>query len=68
MLARPDVAVLSNYTSKVDAAVPAVYGRPPSDEEFVDDPAVPWEPATDQRRWQSLAQAILMANEFVFVD
>ena len=68
LLARPDVAALSTTRSKVTRLFQVVFSRPVSDEEFVAIRQFLGEPATDQRRWQLLAQAILMANEFVFVD
>jgi len=67
-LARPDVAGLLGSTSKVDRLFHLLYGRSPSVEELRTIGEFIREPATDARRWQMCTQALLMANEFVFVD
>jgi Protein of unknown function (DUF1553)/Protein of unknown function (DUF1549)/Planctomycete cytochrome C len=67
-LSRADVAGVSDLRSKVTRLFGLAYGRPMSEEELTTIRRFLGEPSTDQRRWQSLVQAILMANEFVFVD
>lgn len=67
-LGRSDVANLSDVRSKVARLFRLAYGRTTSEEEFIKSRRFLGDPATDRRRWQSFTQAILMANEFVFVD
>ena len=68
LLIRPDVAVRSDPRSKVNRLFELVYARPASEEEFMTIRQFLGEPPTDTRHWQSLTQAILMTNAFVFVD
>ena len=68
VLARPDIASMSDARSKVGRLFLLVYGRPPSEDELTTIRRFLGEPPVDQRRWQSFVQAILMSNEFVFVD
>jgi hypothetical protein len=68
LLTRPDVSARSDTRSKVNRLFELVYARPASDEEFMMIRRFLGEPTTDPRRWQSLTQAILMTNAFVFVD
>ena len=62
---RPDVAGLNDPDARVDRLFRLVYGRPPRTGEaslarsFLAGQPVPW---------VSFCQALLMANEFVFVD
>lgn len=67
-LARPDVAGLLPNTSKIDRIFHLLYGRSPSALELGTIGEFLRESATDPRRWQMCTQALLMANEFVFVD
>jgi hypothetical protein len=68
ILARPDIAVLSDPRNKVERLFRLIYGRAMSEEEFTTIRRFIEEPPADQRRWQSFVQAMLMGNEFVFVD
>jgi hypothetical protein len=68
ILARSDIAARSDPKSKLTRLFQLVYSRPMSEEEFTTIRRFLGEAATDQRRWQSFVQAMLMANEFVFVD
>jgi Protein of unknown function (DUF1553)/Protein of unknown function (DUF1549)/Planctomycete cytochrome C len=68
ILARPDIAALGDTKCKVDRLFRLMYGRTPNKEEFTAIRKFLREPATDPRRWQSLAQGIQMTNEFVFID
>jgi uncharacterized protein DUF1553/uncharacterized protein DUF1549/cytochrome c len=68
ILARPEMARLGDTKLKAERLFRLIYGRTPSEEELTAIREFLREPANDPRRWQSFAQAILMANEFVFVD
>jgi hypothetical protein len=68
ILARPDIAKVGDPKRKVLRLFQVVYGRPVSEEESITIREFLGESSSDQRRWQSLVQAILLANEFVFVD
>jgi hypothetical protein len=65
MLGRPDVASLADPDAKVDRLFRLAYGRPPRDEEaslaraFLSGRPVPW---------VDFCRAILLGNEFVFID
>jgi hypothetical protein len=67
-LARAEIAALTDPRSKVERLFRLVYGRSVSEEEFTTIRRFLGEPPADQRRWQSFVQAILLANEFMFVD
>ena len=68
LIARPEVATAHDPDSKVDRLYQLIYGRAPG----VDEGALAREllagstAGTDP--WRALAHALLMANEFVFVD
>jgi hypothetical protein len=68
LVRRPDVAAEPDVPRRVEHLYRLVYGRPPSPEEtalacdFVG--AAPGTPVA----WERYAQALLLANEFVFVD
>jgi hypothetical protein len=68
LIARPEVAAARDPDGKVDRLYRLIYARGPG----VDEVAMAREflagslAATD--RWRALAQALLMANEFMFVD
>jgi hypothetical protein len=68
ILARPDLALPGDTKHKVERLFRLIYGRKPGDVELSRIRNFLKEPAADSRRWQSLAQALLMTNEFVFVD
>jgi hypothetical protein len=68
ILARRDVAAKGEPRSKVNRLFQLFYARPASDEEFMTIRRFLGASPNDPRRWQSLVQAMLMANAFVFVD
>jgi hypothetical protein len=68
MLARAEIARMSDLRGKATWLFRLAYGRPINEEELTTIRRFLGEPPTDQRGWRSLVQAILMANEFVFVD
>ena len=68
ILARPEIAAEHNADAKVARLYRLIYNRPPSNEDFSLAREFLSEPAARPDRWQSFAQALLMANEFVFVD
>jgi hypothetical protein len=68
ILTRPEITAAGDTNRKIERLFQLAYGRTVSDGELTAIREFLREPATDQRRWQSFAQAILMANEFVFVD
>ncbi len=68
MLAHADVVGVSEVKSKITRLFRLAYGRPMNEEELATIRGYLGKSSTDPRRWQSLVQAILMANEFVFVD
>jgi hypothetical protein len=66
LLRRPDVAVLTDPDRKLNRVYEILYGRPPTDREralaaevLAADPA---------NGWPRFAHALLMTNEFLFVD
>jgi hypothetical protein len=68
LIARPELAAERDPDGKVDRLYQLIYGRAPSAEEV----AMAREFLAGSRvgtdRWRALAQALLMANEFVFAD
>jgi mono/diheme cytochrome c family protein len=68
LVARPEIAGSTNFSARIERIYRLIYNRPPDSEdsasarEFLD--SAPLQPA----RWQALAQALLMTNEFVFID
>ncbi len=68
MLARPEIAVARSIDDKVEQLYRTIYGRLPGNDEraWARQFLAASTPALD--RWPSFAQALLMANEFLFVD
>ncbi|MCO6459527.1 MAG: DUF1549 domain-containing protein [Pirellulaceae bacterium] len=70
LLARPDVAGLTDDDQRIQRLYQVLYGRPASDEEvsvgreFVRAAG----DAPELSSWQQYAQLLLLSNEFVFVD
>ncbi|HZW29472.1 MAG TPA: PSD1 and planctomycete cytochrome C domain-containing protein [Isosphaeraceae bacterium] len=68
LIARPEVAAARDPDDKVNQLYRLIYGRAPG----VDEVAMAREflagSAVGTDSWRALAQALLMANEFVFVD
>jgi hypothetical protein len=68
VLSRPEIAAERNASTKIERVYRLIYNRPPSEadlmavREFLDGAAA------EATRWQAFVQALLMANEFVFVD
>jgi hypothetical protein len=65
LAARPDVQPLDDPGAKIDRIYRLVYGRPPAATER--DLAVAFV-ARGPERWADLAHALLLTNEFAFVD
>lgn len=69
LLARPEVQASPNIPARIQVLYRLVYARPPSTEEiawgklFLAD-----SPPGTPPPWEQYAQALLMANEFLFVD
>jgi len=67
LLARPEIAAATNPTAKVSLLYQQLYGRDPAADElqcavqFLGNTAM-------QATWNQLAQALLLSNEFVFID
>jgi hypothetical protein len=67
LVQRPEVAGEKDAGKRVERLYRLLYGRPPAAEEtalareYLGDAATP-------AAWERLAQALLLANEFVFVD
>ncbi len=68
MLARSDVAGETDATKKIQRLVWLAYGREPAAEELAWAQGFLADAATRPAAWEEFAQALLMANEFVFVD
>jgi hypothetical protein len=68
ILARPEIAAEHNADTKVARLYRLIYNRPPSKEDFSLAGEFLSEPDTKPDHWLSFAQALLIANEFVFVD
>ena len=68
ILARPEIDAEHNADTKVALLYRLIYNRPPGNEDFSLARKFLSEPTARPDRWQSFAQALLMANEFVFVD
>jgi Protein of unknown function (DUF1553)/Protein of unknown function (DUF1549)/Planctomycete cytochrome C len=65
LVQRPDVAGLKDIDQKLERVYAILYGRPPNDRER----ALAREAlASDSTAWPRLAHALLMTNEFLFVD
>ena len=68
LLARPDVAAETDPAEKIGRLYRLAFGRDPTAEEL------DWAQAVRRRRrdapavWNELAQGLLLANEFVFID
>jgi hypothetical protein len=68
ILARADIAGMGDPANKIDRLFHLLFSRSPSEQELTAIREFLKEPAGNSRRWRSFAQAMLMANEFVFVD
>ena len=68
ILARPEIAAKQNVDAKVEQLYRLIYGRPPMDGDLALAREFVAGLTPESSRWQSFAQALLMANEFVFVD
>ncbi len=68
ILARPEISAVAEIDAKVDRLDRLIFGRPAGDEdrslarEFLDSSA------NGSACWPVFVQALLMANEFVFID
>jgi hypothetical protein len=68
LLARPEIVAESDTDSKVQRLYRLIYGRPASHEDLLLTREFVAGPGASPGRWQSFAQALLMTNEFVFID
>jgi hypothetical protein len=68
ILARPEIAARLDMSSKVQKLFEQIYARRPSEEDLVEVNAFLGKMPVEEKRWYALAQALLMANEFLFVD
>ena len=70
LMAQPDVAAAGDLDAKLDRIYARLFGRNPTADEraMVRDYLKGSTPKTEAAAWQSLAQALFMANEFAFVD
>jgi hypothetical protein len=68
ILVRPEIAAEHNANAKVGRLYRLIYNRPPGNEDLSLAREFLSEPGAQPDRWQSFAQSLLMANEFVFVD
>lgn len=62
----PSIAKGNDAAAKVDALFRAAFGRKPENDER--DLAVAFVAKPGQNRWTDLAQSLLLANEFLYVD
>jgi hypothetical protein len=66
LLRRPDLVSLTEPARKLDRVYAVLYGRPPTDRERV--LAADVLAADPANGWPRFAHALLMTNEFLFVD
>jgi hypothetical protein len=65
---RPDVAAEKDVTAKVTRLYLVLYARPPRPEELLLAQEYVGAVGGTEVAWERYAQALLMANEFVFID
>jgi hypothetical protein len=68
LLARPEMMAADDLDTRVQRLYHLMYNRPANPEDLALALEFMARSGTDPDRWRSLAQALLMANEFVFVD
>ena len=68
LLARPEVASAADATDKTQRMFRLAYGRDASADELAWARQFTAEAAARPAAWEELAQGLLLANEFVFVD
>jgi len=68
LLARPEIAAEHDFSAKVERLYRLIYNRSPSGEDISSVREFLAGLPVESTRWRALAQALLMANEFVFVD
>ena len=68
ILTRPEIAAEQDVDTKVEQLYRLIYGRSPTNGDFALAREFVAGLTSESSRWQSFAQALLMANEFVFVD
>jgi hypothetical protein len=66
LVGRPDVAAIAESGRKLERVYAILFGRPPTDRERV--LATEVLAADPANGWPRLAHALLMTNEFLFVD
>jgi hypothetical protein len=67
LLQREDLKKLATTTSKVNRLYEIVFARPPTESDLARAEAF-LDASPDEKAWQRYAHALLLANEFVFVD
>ncbi len=68
VLARREIAVEQDVTRKVQALFERIYGRPPCSLDLAAVSEFLGKAPIESKRWRALAQALLMTNEFMFID
>jgi hypothetical protein len=68
LLARPEIEAAHDSSTKIERLYRLIYNRPPADDELSSVAEFLAQGPARSTRWPALAQALLMANEFVFVD
>lgn len=68
ILARPEIRTISETDAKIDRLVGLIYGRPAEAEDHALARAFLGDSPDRSNRWPALVQALLLANEFVFID
>jgi hypothetical protein len=68
ILARPEIAAASDIDSKVDRLDWLIYGRPAGSADCMLARAFLGGSRDSSARWPALVHALLMSNEFVFLD
>ncbi|HKI20250.1 MAG TPA: DUF1553 domain-containing protein, partial [Isosphaeraceae bacterium] len=68
LLTRPEIAAAHDFSAKVERLYRLIYNRSPSGEDISSVREFLAGPPVESTRWRALAQALLMTNEFVFVD
>ncbi len=68
VVARPEIVAAYDTDAKVERLYRLIYNRAPSAEDISSIREFLAGLPVESTRWQAIAQALLMANEFVFVD
>jgi hypothetical protein len=68
ILRRPEIAALHDADTKIERLYRLIFNRPPGHDERLLAREFLGPVSGEPNRWQSFAQALMMANEFVYVD